>query len=295
MISRLEAVSDRRCVEMASIGGRRPPLNEKYLFLIAFCLLPCVCAQAQTAEFLGRRVTNVTVEIEGAPGSNVAEIRSLIDITAGRDYSPVSIHDSLVRLFRSGLIANARVEATADGANGVALRFIVRPRARIDAVVFAGNPIFPASELRARLNQLDPGQFASTAAVQRGLGELQALYSSRGYLKAQITADVTPDPTGTRATVVYSINPGKQARVSKFEINVRGERLDFTKLPHTIVEGQPFSASAVQDVMDRLRDLYLNQDYLAARINQNITPDINSNTVAVVINVVSGPKIAVTV
>ncbi|HKP11996.1 MAG TPA: POTRA domain-containing protein [Blastocatellia bacterium] len=263
------------------------------LLLFAFCLSPAV--RAQTAEFLGRRVTSVTVEIEGAPGSNVTEMQTLIDVTPGRDYSPVGVHDSLVRLFHSGLIANARVEATADGAAGVALRFVVRPRARIDSVVFAGTPIFPVSELQARLNQLDPGQFASTAAVQRGLGELLAFYSARGYLKAQITPDVQPDPTGTRATVVYTINPGEQARVSKFDINVRGERLDFSKLPHAIAEGQPFSASAVQDAMDRLRDLYLNQDYLGVRVNQDITPDVNTNSVAVAIAVVSGPKISVTV
>ena len=263
------------------------------LLLLAFCLLPPVCAQ--TTEFLGRRVTNVTVEIEGAPGSNVSEMQTLIDAAPGKDYSPVGIHDSLARLFHSGLIASARVEATADGAGGVALRFIVRPRARIDSVAFEGTPIFPAAELRARLNQLDPGQFASTAAVQRGLGELLAFYSARGYLKAQITSDVQTDPTGTRATVVYTINPGEQAKVSKFEVNVRGERLDFTKMPHPIVEGEPFSASAVQDAMDHLRDLYLNQDYLGVRVSQNITPDVNSNTVAVAIAVVTGPKISVTV
>ena len=265
------------------------------LLPFAFCLLPAVCARAQTAEFLGRQVTNATVEIEGAPGSNVTEMRALIDVAAGQDYSPGRIHDSLVRLFHSGLIANARVEATPEGANGVTLRFIVRPRARIDTIVFAGTPIFPATELRARLNQLDPGQFASSAAVQRGLGELQAFYSSRGYLKAQVTSDVQLDPTATRATVVYTINPGEQAKVSKFDIIVRGERLDFTKLPHTIVEGQPFAATAVQDVMDHLRDLYLNQDYLGARVSQNITPDVNSNTVAIAINVVTGPKITVNV
>ncbi|MFL6213670.1 MAG: POTRA domain-containing protein [Blastocatellia bacterium] len=240
-------------------------------------------------------MTNVTVEIEGAPGSNITEMRSLIDAAPGKDYSPVSIHDSLERLFHSGLIANARVEATADGASGVALRFVVRPRARIDAVVFAGTPIFAATELRTRLNQLDLGQVASAAAVQRGLGELLAFYSARGYLKAQITSDVQPDPTGTRATVVYTINPGEQARVSKFDINVRGERLDFAGLPHTLAEGQPFSASAVQDAMDRLRNLYLNHDYLGVRVNQNITPDVNSNTVAVAVAVVTGPKISVTV
>jgi outer membrane protein insertion porin family len=240
-------------------------------------------------------VTNVTVEIENAAGSNVAEMRSLIDAAPGKDYSPVSIHDSLERLFHSGLIASARVEATADGASGVALRFVVRPRARIDSVVFEGTPVFPATELRARLNQLDPGQVASAAAVQRGLGELLAFYSARGYLKAQITQEVRPDPTGTRATVVYTINPGEQARVSKFDINVRGERLDFTGLPHTLAEGQTFSAAAVQDAMDHLRNLYLNNDYLGVRVNQNITPDVNNNTVAVAIAIVSGPKITVTV
>src|SRR4051812_34101641 len=80
------------------------------------CLLLSLCAQAQTVEFLGRQVTGVTIEIEGAPGSTVTEMRSLIDVASGQDYSPGRIHDSLVRLFRSGLIANARVEATADGA-----------------------------------------------------------------------------------------------------------------------------------------------------------------------------------
>src|ERR1051325_8997068 len=47
--------------------------------------------------------------------------------------------------------------------------------------------------------------------------------------------------------------------------------------------------------MDHLRDLYLNQDYLGVRVNQNITPDINSNSVAITISVVTGPKISVTV
>src|SRR2546423_11001730 len=298
--SELDNISNRRgrrgtqrLVEYAPLRSSVSSAVGLIFLVFAFCFLPSV--GAQTAEFLGRQVTNATVEIEGAPGSNITEMRALIDVAPGQDYSPGRIHDALVRLFHSGLIASARVEATADGTSGVALRFIVRPRARIDAVVFAGTPIFPATELRARLNQLDPGQFASSAAVQRGLGELQAFYSSRGYLKAQITSDVQLDATGVRATVIYTINPGEQAKVSKFEIAVRGARPDFTKLPHTSVGGPPVAATAVQDVMDHLRNLYLNQDYLGARISQNITPDVNNNTVAVGVNVVSRPKITVNV
>ena len=234
------------------------------LLPFAFCLLPSARAQAQMSDFLGRRVTSVSVEIEGAPGSTNTEMRSLIDVAPGQDYSPVRIHDSLVRLYRSGLITGARVEAAPDASNGVALRFIVRPQARIESVEFEGNAIFPIIELRSRLNQLDPGERLSAGTVTRGLGELYAYYSARGYYKAQITSETRLDPTGTRATVVYKITPGEQARVSKFDIEIKGAQIDLSKLPRPIVVGQPFTQSAVQDMMDRIRDEYLKQDYLAA-------------------------------
>jgi len=139
----------------------------------------------------------------------------------GQDYSPVRIHESLLRLYRSGLISGARVEGANDGANGVAVRFIVKPQARIENVVFEGSPTFPAAELRARLNQLDPGERLSVGAVTRGLGDLTAYYSARGYYQAKIAYDVRLDPSSTRAVVVYNITPGEQARVSSYKLTVK--------------------------------------------------------------------------
>jgi outer membrane protein insertion porin family len=261
----------------------------------AICLLPCAHAGAQTGDFLGRRVASVDVVIEGLPGSTVAEMRSLLDVAAGQDYSPVRIHDSLVRLYRSGLISAARAEGTAAGADGVALRFVVRPQARIESVVFEGVTGIPVAELRARLNELDPGERLSTGAVTRGQADLLAYYSARGFYKASVTPSVRLDPTGTRATVAFAIAPGEQARVSSFNLNIEGAKIDLSKAPHAVVEGQPFTQAAVQDMIDHLRDAYLAQDYLSVRVRQSITPDVNNNTVAVAINVRSGPKVAVEV
>ena len=260
------------------------------LFLFAYCLMPFTGAAAQTGDFLGRRVTSVDVVLEGSPNANVTEMRSLLDVTVGQDYSPVRIHDSVVRLYRSGLISAARVEATADAANGVALHFVVRPQARIEAVTFEGSPNFPAGELRARLNQLDVGERLSPGAVQRGLADLLALYSSRGYYKARITPEVRLDPSGTHATVVYTITPGEQAKLAKYTPDIQGAKIDLSKVQHALVEGKPFTQSAVQDEMDRLRDAYLKQDYLGVRITQSTTTDADNNTVAVTITVVTGPK-----
>src|SRR5262245_40455066 len=86
-------------------------------------------------EFLGRRVTRVEVFVEGERNTRMSELNSLLEVAAGQDYSPVRIHDSLVRLHHSGLVAAARVEAAADGATRVSLKFFVRPQARISSVL----------------------------------------------------------------------------------------------------------------------------------------------------------------
>ncbi len=249
----------------------------------------------QVGEFLGRRVTRVNVVIEGAAGSDLSEIQSLIEVAAGQEYSPVRIHDALVRLHQSGLISGARVEGTADGANGVILRFIVRPQARIDNIIFEGTTVFPDAELRARINELDPGEAYSTGAVQRGVAELLAFYSSRGYLQAQVRSDVRLDETGTRAVVVYTITPGEQAKVGAFNVEVQGTRIDLSKIEPALTTGKPFTQADVQTQMERIRLAYLGQDFLASRVNSSVRPNVESNTVDVTITVESGPKVQVEV
>ncbi len=261
---------------------------------LLFALVPSVLA-SDVGDFLGRRVTRVDVVIEGAPNANVTEMRSLVDVAAGQDYSPVRIHDSLLRLYRSGLISGARVEGANDGATGVAVRFVVKPQARIENVVFEGTPIFPPAELRARLNQLDPGERLSVGAVTRGLGDLTAYYSARGYYQAKIAYDVRLDPSSTRAVVVYNITPGEQARVSSYKITVKGNEIDLSKVKPLIVEGQPFNQALVQDVMEHIKEAYLKQDYLAVRVTANTSPDADTNKVAVAINVESGPRVEIVV
>ncbi len=262
--------------------------------LFAFLTLPSARA-SDTGDFLGRRVTRVDVVIEGAPNSSAKEMRSLLDVAAGQDYSPIRVHDSLVRLYRSGLISGARVEGMIDGANGVAVRFIVKPQARIENVVFEGAPIFPAAELKARLNQLDAGERLSVGAVTRGLGDLTAYYSARGYYQSKIAYDVRLDNTSTRATVVYNITPGEQARVSAYQLTIKGEKIDLSKVKPTITEGQPFNQTLVQDVMEHIKEAYLKKDYLAVRVTVNTAPDPNINKVAVAINVESGPRVEIVV
>ncbi|HXG64616.1 MAG TPA: POTRA domain-containing protein [Blastocatellia bacterium] len=245
------------------------------------------------SDFIGRRVTRVDVALEGAAGGGTRELREIILVAAGQEYSPVRIHDSLVRLYQSGLVAGARVEGVAVGADGVALQFIVRPQARIDTVDFEGRAIFPEGELRARLNELDTGERLSPGAVARGQAELLSYYSSRGYYQAKIASDVRLDPTGTRATVVYTVDPGEPALLSSYTLDVEGQRIDLSGIDHALVEGEPFTQAKVQEEMERIKQTYLKAGYLAVSVDNNTAADLINNTVAVTIEVKSGPLVSI--
>ena len=262
------------------------------LWILASYHLPSVLA-SDVGDFLGKRVTRVDVVIEGAPNASVTEIRSMLDVAAGQDYSPVRIHDSLLRLYRSGLISGAKVEGVAEGANGVALRFVVKPQARIESVVLEGTPIFPAAEIKARLNGLDSGDRLSIGAVTRGLADLTAFYSARGYYQAKISDDIRLDPSSTRAIVAYDITPGEQARVSTVNIITEGATVDISKVKPTILPGQAFSEAVLQDFIEHLKQEYLKQGYLAVRVTNNTVPDTATNKVPVTIKIESGPRVEV--
>lgn len=263
-------------------------------------LLLIICAFAAGAApaddlgyFLGRRVARVEVVIEGIKDGYLGPIRDYIEVAPGQLYSPILIHDSLVKLYESGLISGARVEAEPVAQDGVLLRFVVKPQARVENVLFEGRTIFPPEDLMSRLSQLEPGQKLSPAAVVRGVGELHAFYAARGYYQASIESQVRLDSTGTRATIIYRIDPGQQARVSKYAINSKGDHIDLSKVKHVIVEGKPFAQSDLQEEVERIKRAYLERDYLTARVSGFAEHDPETNGVRVRIEVESGPKILV--
>ena len=261
--------------------------------LVAFC--PWSGQAATGDEFLGRRVTRVDVVIEGAEASATTEMKAVLEIGVGQGYSPVNIRDSLEKLYRSGLVSEARVEATAAGSDGVALRFVVKPQARIDAILFEGEPIFTAGELRGRLSEIDTGTKLSVSAVNRGLADLTAYYSARGFNDARITADIRIDASGTRATVAYTVAAGERARVAKYDLNITGAHIDLSQINHAISEGDLYSQIAVGLEMERLREAYLRQNYLTVRVSNRVLPAADNRTVNIILDLESGPRVEVDV
>ena len=247
------------------------------------------------SNLFNRRVTKVNVVVEDFTTADTALMGTYLDVSSSQDFSPVRIHDSIVRLFNSGLVSSARATAEPSGSDGVTVKFIVKLQTRINAILFEGNPIYSTEALRARVSNLEPGQKLTPSAVSHGLSELAAFYATRGYYQAAITTEIRLDPAGTRASLVYTIKPGERARVTDLKIDITGTKIDLTTIKHSINIGESFSQAVVREEIDNIKQAYLKQNYLAVQLSSTTNINSSNNTVALALLVDSGPLFQVDV
>ena len=296
------------------VAKRRCGQSHSGAFIFALCCLlffaiaPAAHAQAPElplVQYEGRLIAAVEVVFEGttADAGPQTELQSLLKVAANTEFSAIKVRDSLQALFDSGRVANGRVEIIEQGTDRtspVRLRFIVQRQVQIADVLIelgavTGSPI-STDELRARLNLIHPGTRLSRQVILRNADEILIYLRDRGYFEATVEPAEQLDPTGTRATVVYRINPGPQARVSTFQIDIPGFDVRTTRTGLLLQPNAPFTRDALAADVARIRDALIAQGHLAPVLEDPRTQrDPEKNTIDVFLKGVKGPKVTVTV
>jgi outer membrane protein insertion porin family len=277
------------------------------------CAGGAAVARPDIGDYEGRLIAAVEMELEGTPpdAAAVAELLSLVRVAANTEYSTVRVRESLQALFDSGLVLSARVEVRETGGAASAtrstapirVRFIVRRQVRVGEVLFdvvipPGAPI-TEDEIRARLNMLEPGARLSEQALRSNADLIQAYLRDRGFFRAEVDFSQQVDPrdaSGTRQTITYRIVLGEQARVSSFNINIRG--FDATPvLPSLKLRpGAPFTREALGDDINRLRQAILELGYLAPQFkDEKVELDPTGLSIAITLEGGVGPHVDVAV
>jgi outer membrane protein insertion porin family len=280
------------------------------LFVAALLLLPLVSVLGGSTgstfeEYEGRVVSAVEVTFEGSPADPAAEAEflSIIRILPNTEFSAVAIRDSLQALFDSQRVANARVEVfeAAPGKTGaIRLRFVIQRQVQIGDVKFelapaAGTPV-SEDELRARVNLTQPGTRLSKQIILHNSDELQVYLRDRGYFNAVVEPVEQLDQSGTRATVIYRINPGEQSRVAAFNINISGFDPSAVKPLLLLQPGAPFTREALGSDMNKIRQALIAQGYLSPLLDDpRVERDPEKNLITINLTGKVGPKVSVVV
>lgn len=256
-------------------------------------------------DYEGRLITSIELIFEGSTSDAAAEAElvSLLKIAPNAEFSAVRVRDSLQALFDSGRVANARVEIVEEGltkTTPIKLRFIVQRQIQIADVQIelgsvTGSPI-STDELRARLNLIHPGTKLSKQVILRNADEIQVYLRDRGYFEATVEPVEQLDPSGTRATVTYRINPGEQARVSTFGIEITGFDPRLVRPTLTLQPNAPFTRDGLGADVGRIRDAILAEGYLSPVLEDpRIQRDSENNTISILLKGAKGPKVSIVV
>ncbi|HEX8071918.1 MAG TPA: POTRA domain-containing protein [Pyrinomonadaceae bacterium] len=255
------------------------------------------------SRYEGRTVAGVELVLEGVPrdAGAEAELAALLTVAPNTPFAATRVRESLQALFDSGRVANARVEA-AEAGGALRLRFVVRPAVRVGDVllnVTGAPPANPVStdELRARLNLLQPGARVSEQALRASADLIQSYLRDRGFFQADVTYAQAVEPSGMRANVTYNITLGPQARVEYFDIKITGfdpALLARVRQALKLQPGAPFTRSALGEDLNRLRQVLINQKYLAPQFKEpQVVRDAARDTMTVTLEGSVGPVVNV--
>jgi len=268
----------------------------------------------QVGDYEGRTITAVEIVIEGSASDPAAEAEfaSLLSVAPNTEYAAVRVRDSLESLFKSGRVANARVEVLEANATGsattrttgaaggaVRVRFVVRRQIRVGEVLLelngatAGTTV-SADELRARLNMLEPGANVTEQTLRRNADEIQVYLRDRGFFRATVESSQQLDASGIRAVVTFRINTGEQSRVAAFNIDVKGFDPQIVRPTLALQTNAAFSRTTLGEDINRIRQAIIALGYLAPQLNDaDVRLDSARNLVTITLTGAVGPKISV--
>lgn len=118
-----------------------------------------------------------------------------------------------------------------DRDNWATIRWVIHegPQSSVRNVSFLGNELFATDDLRAGL-KLQSTQTFERNRLNGDVEWLKELYGSRGYVFADIKADVRYLDEPGQVDLVYSVNEGKRFRVGRVFVHIGGPN------PHTRIQ-----------------------------------------------------------
>ena len=274
---------------------RANPLNPRYLWSILLVLsaLPFTLRAQNLESYLGKNVAEVRIAYEGAASRlGTEDLRGLVRVRENNPYSAVDVRRSLLALFESGRVANARAEAQVNNTGAVVVSFLVTPQLRVGEVNFTGLvPEITQEELHAKLSELDRGLKYSEVNLNRGGDLLAETFRERGYYQAAIEPKTKLDETGTTVDITYNVTPGAPAKIAALDLTGNSKLPEATlRLTLKSKVGETFVRSTLNADTQQLLQMHLEKNYFAVKVGPaDISYDSAKNTVSVNLPITSGP------
>jgi outer membrane protein insertion porin family len=189
---------------------------------LLFCLLaslaiaqrPCLGQADPHSASWGRTVTRIRLEADAH--LRLEDFSSQITQEVGEPLDPEKIRQTLKNLFSTGRFRELRADAE-PSAGGVELVLAARAVSFVGVIRVEGAPGVINPDVLVTASRLRLGQPVEATALEEARDHLGAVLRENGYYHAKIVTQLQPNPDTQIADVVFSIDPGPPALLSKVE------------------------------------------------------------------------------
>jgi outer membrane protein assembly complex protein YaeT len=202
----------------------------------------------------------------------------------------------LKKLYASGRFTELRAEAE-PGAGGVHLLFLGRAQYFVGVVQVEGTPSALGARALVTVSRLRLGQPVSDDLLATAHRHITEMLASNGYYQAGLQYRLLPDPATQEDGVLFSVFPGKPARVGSVEFQ---GHLGFPSAKLAKVAGwhpgMQLTSARVERGLLRLHQFFLSRQRLQA--NASVLKreyDTRLNTEKLLVKVEAGPLVRVRV
>jgi len=265
------------------------------VFVLLFAALAAVAQ-----KFDDMPIARVAITVDGGASEAVNNrFQEIARDAVGPRYSAVKVRDAIERLYQTRQVSAVSVDAEAAGADAVNLNFVIKRKTQAEKVsvrIVGEDDKVTEQELLFRLNLLEPGTAVSDQTLKNSSDQMLEYLRDRGYFKAVATYTTQPLSGPNEVGVTFTVTPGEQATVDRFNINIAG--FDNAKLADEVnlYASEPYTREMLDKDVQKIRSILRQEDYLAPRIDEpRVEYDRERNAVTLTVNGQRGPKVEVDV
>ena len=250
-------------------------------------------ARADVADYLGKPIAAVAVEVEGRA---VADTRLLllVETTVGQALGMRAVRESIAHLFSLGVYEDVQVRAANAGA-GVALVYDLVPLHPVESIDFTGGDQPGIDEGRLRALLLDRfGRTPRAARAAEMAAAVEEALHDVGYLRARVSARADVQHSSERTSLRFAIEPGPRARLGA--VTVEGtpgvspvellQRLE-------VATGQPWERERIAARIERDLQEQRRRGYYEARLSAASSFAADGRAVNLRLTALQGPIVKV--
>ncbi len=251
-------------------------------------------ASADIADFVGKPLADVRVELAGRPFAEPA-VLELIQTRVGETLRLEAVRESVDHLVNLGRFEDIQVyaEPSASRPGAVVLRWLLAPLQRVERVEFAGD--VPTGEAALRESIADRvGSRPSVSRVPDVVDSVRAFYADRGYRAARVEPRLIAGEVPELVTLALAIESGERSRLD--QVRVEGS----PPIPATqllaqlrLQRGEQYDGPAMRARLDRYEEDLRELGYYEAAVDADVVPSESNGKMSIVLTVEPGPRVRV--